>query len=319
VRIFGSSPRIKGQLAAGLLSFAVGVAGAATIVKSPDARVAAPADVKQQADLTPDGKGGGIAPGADASNGAALLTNGIRYHGGPLILGTTNVYYIWYGNWSGNTAVNILPDLASHIGGSPYFNINTTYHDGSGAHVSNSVHFAGSTNDAYSLGTALDDNGVQAVVADAITHGSLPVDKNGVYFVLTSADVNETSGFCSKYCGWHGSATIAGTDIKFSFIGNADRCLQSCAPQTVSPNNNPGADAMASIIAHELEESITDPDGNAWYDLRGQENADKCAWTFGTEYAYPNGSHVNMKLGSRYYLIQRNWVNASGGYCAVRF
>jgi hypothetical protein len=23
-----------------------------------------------------------------------------------------------------------------------------------------------------------------------------------------------------------------------------------------------------------------------------------------------------MKLGARDYLIQRNWVNASGGYCA---
>ena len=39
---------------------------------------------------------------------------------------------------------------------------------------------------------------------------------------------------------------------------------------------------MASIIAHELEEAVTDPDLNAWYDTRGYENADKCAWTFGT-------------------------------------
>src|SRR5215468_294340 len=65
--------------------------------------------------------------------------NGISYHGGPLILGTTNVYYIWYGNWSGNTATNILTDLAQNIGGSPYFNINTTYYNGSNVHVSNSV------------------------------------------------------------------------------------------------------------------------------------------------------------------------------------
>ena len=40
---------------------------------------------------------------------------------------------------------------------------------------------------------------------------------------------------------------------------------------------------MASIIAHELEEAATDPDLNAWYDRRGDENADKCAWTFGTD------------------------------------
>ena len=41
---------------------------------------------------------------------------------------------------------------------------------------------------------------------------------------------------------------------------------------------------MASVIAHELEEAATDPDLNAWYDSRGYENADKCAWTFGTTY-----------------------------------
>ena len=41
---------------------------------------------------------------------------------------------------------------------------------------------------------------------------------------------------------------------------------------------------MVSVIAHELEEAATDPDLNAWYDNRGYENADKCAWTFGTTY-----------------------------------
>src|SRR5438132_14432001 len=102
-------------------------------------------------------------------------SNGISYHGGPLILGTTNVYYIWYGNWSGNSATTILTDLATNIGGSPYFNINTTYYDSANAHVANSVRYAGSTTDSYSQGTALSDAGVQAVVAGAISSG-LPKD-----------------------------------------------------------------------------------------------------------------------------------------------
>jgi hypothetical protein len=50
--------------------------------------------------------------------------------------------------------------------------------------------------------------------------GALPKDTNGVYFVLTSADVNETSGFRTQYCGWHARGTIAGSDIKYAFIGN---------------------------------------------------------------------------------------------------
>jgi hypothetical protein len=245
--------------------------------------------------------------------------NGISYHGGPVILGTTNIYYIWYGNWSGNTADTILNNFAMSVGGSPYFNINTTYYNGSNAQVSNSVHYGGSTVDGYSQGTSLSDAGVQAVVSAAITSNRLPKDTNGVYFVLTSADVNESSGFCTQYCGWHTRGTISGSDIKYSFVGNPDRCPSACAAQTTGPNGNAGADGMASIIAHELEEAVTDPDLNAWYDVRGQENADKCAWTFGTTYTTSNGAKANMNLGGLNYLIQRNWVNASGGFCALSY
>ena len=245
--------------------------------------------------------------------------NGISYHGGPLILGTTNVYYIWYGNWSGNTATTILTDLAQNIGGSPYFNINTTYYNGSNVHVTNSVSYVNSTTDNYSRGTALSDSDIQAIVASAISSGRLPYDTNAVYFVLTSADVNETTGFCTQYCGWHTHGTINGFDIKYAFIGNPDRCPSACEAQTTGPNGNAGADGMASIISHELEEAVTDPDLNAWYDTRGQENADKCAWTFGTTFSAGNGSVYNVTLGSRNYLIQRNWVNASGGYCSMSY
>jgi hypothetical protein len=275
----------------------------------------------EQPEIAPNGKGDRTRNQAHPSGnaGRSRIGNGISYHGGPLILGTANVYYIWYGNWSANTAGSILTNLAMNIGGSPYYNINTTYYDGAGTHVSNSVNYAGSTADNYSFGTALRDADVQAIVASAISSGRLANDTNGVYFVLTSADVGETSGFCTQYCGWHTHGAISGSDIKYAFIGNPDRCPSACEAQTTSPNGNAGADGMASIIAHELEEAVTDPDLNAWYDTRGQENADKCAWTFGTTYTATNGSAANMKLGNMDYLIQRNWVNASGGYCALKF
>ena len=76
---------------------------------------------------------------------------------------------------------------------------------------------------------------------------------------------------------------------------------------------------MASIIAHELEEAATDPQLNAWYDHRGYENADKCAWKFGSYFQLLDGSYANMLLGDRYYLIQQNWVNDNGGYCAMGY
>lgn len=278
----------------------------------------------------PDGKGttkihpekgdqGNNGNGPSNQAGRPTKGNGISYHGGPLLVNGPNVYYVWYGNWSGNSAPSILTDFAKNIGGSLYFNINTTYYDGSGKHVANAVSYSGSTTDAYSQGASLSDAGVQAVVSSAISSGRLPKDTNGIYFVLSSADVGESSGFCTQYCGWHTRATISGSDIKYSFVGNPDRCPSACEFQTTGPNGNAGADGMASIIAHEMEEAVTDPDLNAWYDTRGAENADKCAWTFGSTQTASNGSLYNMTLGSRQYLIQRNWVNASGGYCALGY
>src|SRR5437879_3072389 len=82
---------------------------------------------------------------------------------------------------------------------------------------------------------------------------------NGIYFVLTSADVNETSGFCTRYCGWHTYGFLNGANIKYSVVGNSDRCPSACAAQSPGPNGTTGIDGMASVIAHELEESVSDP------------------------------------------------------------
>jgi hypothetical protein len=273
-------------------------------------------------DAPPDGKGGGLAnrpPEPATSSRPKSTGNGIYYHGGPVLHGTTHVYFIWYGTWpSSSTTPTILDAFASSVGGTPYYAINTTYTDGLGA-VANQVSYAGATSD-NSRGTSLTDADIQGIVSDAITSGRLPADTNGVYFVLTSSDVAETSGFCTSYCGWHTHGTIAGIDVKYSFVGDPARCPSGCAEQwSSSPNGNPSADGMANIIAHELEEAATDPDLNAWYDRRGYENADKCVWTFGTMYTTSNGSFANMNFGGRDWLIQRNWVNASGGYCALAY
>jgi hypothetical protein len=277
--------------------------------------------------MRPSGKGYGIPedrPGMiqieDQVTGKSVkATAQIKFHGGPVMTSSagTNVYLIWYGNWSGNTGTTIVPDFLNNEGGSPYFAINTTYYDASSTYVTNAVTLKGQTTDNYSQGTSLTDAKVFSVVKSAISSGRLPKDANAVYFVLTSADVKETSGFCSQYCGWHTNGTVSTSDIKYSFVGNADQCPTSCEAQTTSPNGNPGVDGMISVIAHELEEAVTDPDGNAWYFASGNENADQCAWTFGTEYTAANGSKANMKLGSRDFLIQQNWIRATSGKCAL--
>ena len=102
----------------------------------------------------------------------STVDNGIEYHGGPVLNkpSGTNVYFIWYGNWSGDSAKRILPDFVQNLGGSPYFNINTTYYDfdknGQQDPVLNKVNFVASVNDHYSMGTSLSDFNVAQVIAN---------------------------------------------------------------------------------------------------------------------------------------------------------
>jgi hypothetical protein len=287
------------------------------IVPPEEGEALAGAQGADEATVSPTGRGGGLAGAPKALE--LGHGNGIAYHNGPVMSGTVRVYLIWYGTWTGNSAVSILSNFVTALGGSPYFQINRTYSDRFGDQVTGDLTLAGTINVGYSHGHALGDRGIRAVVASALP--SLGVEPHAVYVVLTSADVAEASGFCSIFCGWHDHAQINGHDIKYVFVGNPERCPHACLPGALqpgnSPNANPGADGMASVIAHELSESVTDPDLNAWYDRAGEENADKCAWTYGSPIATPNHTLANVSLGGHFYLIQQNWVNADGGHCAL--
>jgi hypothetical protein len=261
---------------------------------------------------------------AATTGGTATVTPAITYHGGALIQ-TPTAYVIWYGNWNQANGTDtpagqqIVRDFLGSVGGSAHYRLNTTYSAG-GYNITGNVNRGAETTDTGSQGTRLTDTGVFNVVKNAINSGRLPYDQNGVYFVLSSSNVSESSGFCTRYCGWHTAGNnTSGARIRYSFVGNAARCLSSCAAQTTSPNGNAGVDGMLSVVAHELEEANTDPDLNAWYDSGGAENADKCAWTFGHfQYQTANGAWANMHLGARDYLIQRNLEhNVGGDLCKV--
>jgi hypothetical protein len=288
-------------------------------------------------DAVPDGKHGqssDFAKPAPGPIGDAVVTgNGINYHNGPVMKGTPNVYVIWYGNWSGSgsntgTTRTLIEHFLSTIGGSALELVNSTYGDTTG-NVTGAVHFGGST--IVSSSTNLTDSSLQTTVANALNSGALPRDSNGVYFVLSSSNINETSGFCTQYCGFHTHASLGGVDIKYAFVGNPDRCPSGCEIQTTGPNSPAtgvgGADGMANVISHELEEAISDPDLNAWFDSSGQENADKCNFNFGaTSTCNANGlcsaagtsarAHYNQTFGSNDWMLQQNWRNSGGGACA---
>ena len=74
------------------------------------------------------------------------------------------------------------------------------------------------------------------------------------------------------------------------------------------------------VLPRRVAEAVTDPDLDAWYDRDGLENADKCAWRFGTALADAQGRVHNLMLSGERFMVQQNWVlppAPAGGYCAM--
>jgi len=256
------------------------------------------------------------------SNFASAASVKLPYQGGPVMLGTINVYYIWYGNWSSLNpgAIPLLEKFAANIGGSPYWNIQTTYFDSQGNHMSNSVSFKGSvTYPQFSSSLLRTD--IETIVVNTIKKKTLPLNTNGVYFVFTASDIDVNDagfGFCGQYCGWHDWTQLSGQYIKYAFV-----CPDGCSYQQPGPNSNTGADGMANIIANLLEETATDPLGNAWRGSTAKnadaENAAICAGTFGATKG-SSGRKYNVNFGGTNFLIQQNFIltdTSGNGYCGL--
>jgi len=265
-------------------------------------------------------------PGASAR--LKTRGTGIFYHGGPIFY-TTNVAAIY---WSAATIYNggpvpgtmgagaqdgsLVGFFLRNLGGSPYFNINTTYFDGTGTHVQNSVSYTQFWADGNGPSGTVSDAQVQQEVVRGFTSGALTYDPSTLYAVFSGPGVNLGGGFGTQYCAYHGHFSSSFGDVKYAVMPYDWSDPAGCSAIAGSgPNGDPAADTEVNTLAHETEETTTDEDLNAWYDRRGFENADKCAWTFGTTYTTSNGSTANMNLGGRDFLVQRNWVNAGSGGC----
>ena len=81
-----------------------------------------------------------------------------------------------------------------------------------------------------------------------------------------------------------------------------------------------GADEMVDSIMHELSETVSDPDLNAWYTSNGSENGDLCDYNYGTWASLPeasNGAKYNATWGGHHWLIQLIWKNTATPGCAA--
>jgi hypothetical protein len=278
--------------------------------------------------------------GQNASDFASRQQNrssgtGIYYHGGPVLQAGTKVAAVYWASspiYSGGPAAgttgagssdgSLIGFFLRNVGGSPYYNINSTYTDGGGHAIVNSVtytqYWANNANVPAS-GANVTDAQMVAMLQSGFNSGALSYDPSTLYHVFTAGKVNLGGGFGTQYCAYHAYATVtiggASKTVLYSAMPYDYAYPSACTNGTASPNGDPGADAEINVLAHETEETTTDMFGSAWFDNRGYENADKCAWTWGSTQKAGNGGLWNITVGGKNFLVQENWVNSGSGGC----
>jgi hypothetical protein len=262
------------------------VAGAGTAAGAPSKLSAGPAI--------------GLVPSRNANKqkprGGHLLL--LAWHGGAVMHSTTVVPVFWGSSWTSSSFVGDkisgLDYVYSHVGGTAYAHTNSEYYDGSGNVDTTNISKASDLSDYSATPSGAPSTGqVLAEVAN-VTHNN-PVPN--AYYPVYSDQPRGNAG----YCAWHSSGTINGIPVQFGFFFNLDGD-PGCDPQAPSSlGHSQGLSALANVSGHELSEMLTDPQLNAWYDQKGSENADKCAWTFSGFVA----------IGSQSWKIQGNWSNAA--------
>ena len=239
----------------------------------------------------------------------------ILYHGGPVMSAATNIYIVYYGSFTA-TQHDILDMFLQNVGGSPAFNVNTEYSGPANEFVQNVLNYNPATNsydDAYSMGTTLSGSFVTTLLHNAVAGGHLPSDVNGIYILTVSPDVKLPKNVWCAY-HTHSTAIVTGKDVKYALAADPPASLlRSCSGNlatygdTTSPNGDVGMDEVVDSLIHELSETVTDPDINAWYTSNGLEVGDLCNFVYGTTFLAPNGSHANHVFGTRDYLAQEIW------------
>jgi hypothetical protein len=139
-----------------------------------------------------------------------------------------------------------------------------------------------------------------------------------VVYLAQGEQTCQAAKTCSNtaFCGYHGHFTnTAGATVVYANMPYAN--ITGCqVTGTPNPSGNAYADTEASIATHEITESITDPEGNAWFTAQGNEIGDLCAYTFGTntwDYNKTTSTYLaNEMWNGHYYEVQRMFDNHYG-------
>lgn len=163
----------------------------------------------------------------------------------------------------------------------------------------------------------LTDSQLETELEHVIATDHLPTTNRDLYFIVTPngfgscTDASSTScalgGMGSGYCGYH-SETPNGIVYAVIPYNAIDRHCQSSNPR---PNAST-ADPTISTVSHEHNEMDTDPDGNAWIDSRGNEEADLCLTDFGHSLSGKGETAWNETIHGGHFFLQEEWSDADG-------
>ena len=184
----------------------------------------------------------------------------------------------WYGGFSGSN-----------------FAAASDEYTGTNGQVTADITYAGHVID---MSAASGGNRTSAILAEVCKEVTAP-DPNGNGYYAVYTDLPRGN---ANYCAWHSAGTCGGKPVQFAFFWKLDGD-PGCDPQSTVSGESQGLAALANVSGHELSEARTDPASGGWYDSSGQENGDKCAWTF-------NVPFVIFSDGSEW-KIQGLWSNAA--------
>lgn len=246
----------------------------------------------------------------NVGNGQAHVSNAaggggagnLIYHSGGKVILSAHVVAIFWGSFPSGYTTN-MQNFKNQFGTTGEYNVITQYtgiDDASGVtgaiqltnlNGSSSLDFFDTSTPPTNVTDAIVQSEVQKVIA---AQGS--TDYNAIYEVFIPSGSYSSSGTSTScggpnlaYCAYHSHYVDASNkNVKYSIEPWA-----GCSGCTIF--NDTSLD-QEHFVCHETREAVTDPLGNAWFDRRGSEADDKCAWTptpfisggFGYQYEWSN-------------------------------
>ena len=237
------------------------------------------------------------------------------YHSGGKVLTNAKVVPIFWGSqWTNSAVAQSLTNYIAQFGTSGEYNTITQYYQIIGGVQSNIKLSSLLVNAQYDSSNPPTNVTDAAIQAEVVKYAGATPDPNAIYEVFlpsTSYSSNGSSTSCGgpnlSYCAYHGNFSSSGVDVKYASMPYPS--CGGCQTSGFSVSQN-----FEHFISHETREAVTDEDLNAWFDRRGYEADDKCAWS---PTPFTDASTGTNQDGTAF-AYQYEWSNANSGCVKVK-